>query len=268
VSTIYLTQLAVDAFQRPDESPLIHPPWTTDTFGQTGLRIISHLAQGITAFTDNTEIYTGQVLPNNQYASATLGAGIAGNANLVLGVRMTDTGTAALSSPTYFCRIAGTGNGGGWTIEDGTAGVLATGTGLTVNSGDFFTLAIIGAILYLFQNGVQINSVGSAGTHTSGSAMLVCATNASTSSVQVSAFACGKASLTPGGGNAVGYSTPDCRVSPFGPNMGIAQSDGSVFYVGQSSSNPAVPGADSRAAGAPVDSRAAGAPVNSRVAPK
>src|SRR6266481_7700205 len=105
--SIFLTQLASDSFQRANESPLIHPPWSTDTFGAGGLQIISHLAQGTATFTDCTEIYTGQVLPNDQYASATLGATIAGNANLVLGVRIVDVGNPSLNStPGYFTRIS------------------------------------------------------------------------------------------------------------------------------------------------------------------
>src|SRR5260370_17507783 len=147
--SIFLTQLASDNFQRGNEAGLIHPPWSTDTFGQGGLQIISNLAQGTATFTDCTEIYTGVSLPNDQYASATLGATIAGNANLVLGVRMVDTGSASLGGmPGYFTRISGTGNGGAWNIQDGSGGhVLASGSGLTVNSGDVFVLAAIGTII-------------------------------------------------------------------------------------------------------------------------
>src|SRR5258708_14845591 len=117
--SIFLTELASDNFQRANESPLINPPWSTDTFGQGGLQIISHLAQGTATFTDCTEIYTGVSLPNDQYASATLGAGIVGNANLVLGVRMVDNGGGSLGGmPGYFCRIAGNSNGDAWTLQD------------------------------------------------------------------------------------------------------------------------------------------------------
>jgi hypothetical protein len=262
--SIFLAQLASDNFQRANESPLIHPPWSTDTFGQAGLQIISHLAQGTATNTDCTEIYTGVSLPNDQYASATLGAGILGNANLVLGVRMVDNGSVSLGGmPGYFTRISGTSNGGTWTIQDGSGGhVLTNGAGLTVNSGDVFVLAVIGTTIYLFQNGVQITSVVNA-LWSSGSAMLVCATGTSASAVQVSAFATGKASLTPGG-TGTGYSVPDCRVSPAGPNSSrVVQ--GTLIYDVQTSSNPAIPPTDSRATGAPVDSRQSSqTPLNSR----
>jgi hypothetical protein len=259
--SVFLTVLASDNFFRPNESPLASPPWARDTFGQAGLQIISNLAQGTATNTDCTEIYTGVSLPNDQYASATLGAGIAGNANLVLGVRMVDNGSISLGGmPGYFTRIAGTGNGGAWTIQDGSGGhVLTNGSGLTVNSGDVFVLAVIGTTVYLFQNGTQVGSAVSA-LWSSGSAMLVCATGASASAVQVSAFATGKASTTPGG-TGTGYSLPDCRLSP--NSSRVVQ--GTLIYDVQTSSNPAIPPTDSRAAGAPVDSRiSSNVPLNSR----
>jgi hypothetical protein len=60
-------------------------------------------------------------------------------------------------------------------------------------------------------------------------------------------------------GNA--YSVPDCRVAPFGPNTGVTN-QGTILYTGQTSSNPAVPGTDSRVS-KPVDSRVS-VPTNSR----
>jgi hypothetical protein len=246
--SIFLTQLASDNFQRPNESPLASPPWARDSFGQAGLQIISHLAQGTATFTDCTEIYTGVSLPNDQYASATLGAGIAGNANLVLGVRMVDNGNPALQMPGYFTRVSGTGNGGTWTIEDGTGGVLANGSGLTVNTGDVFVLAVIGTTLYALQNGVQFGSVTNA-AHSSGSVILTCSTGASANAVQISNFACGKASTGPPPSNY--YSVPDSRVTP----NASRNVNGTLIYDVQTSSNPAVPGIDSRGPGvAPVAS--------------
>lgn len=60
------------------------------------------------------------------------------------------------------------------------------------------------------------------------------------------------------------YSVPDCRVAPFGPNTSRTV-QGTKIYDVQTSSNPAVPGTDSRAAGAVVDSRVAAiVPQNSR----
>lgn len=61
--------------------------------------------------------------------------------------------------------------------------------------------------------------------------------------------------------NVTGFSPVDSRTSP---NTGEVLSDGSVAYDVQTSSNVAVPSADSRAISAPVDSRVA-KPVNSRV---
>jgi hypothetical protein len=60
------------------------------------------------------------------------------------------------------------------------------------------------------------------------------------------------------------YSQPDCRVSPFGPNNSRTVQSTKIYDV-QTSSNSAVPGVDSRAAGAPVDCRISpNIPQNSR----
>ena len=70
---ITLTQLASDNFQRANENPLAHPPWSTDSFGDAGLKIASDICEATTTGggTDCVELYTGQTLPNNQYASFT-----------------------------------------------------------------------------------------------------------------------------------------------------------------------------------------------------
>jgi hypothetical protein len=61
-----------------------------------------------------------------------------------------------------------------------------------------------------------------------------------------------------------GYSVPDCRKSPYGPNAS-RNVQGTLIYDVQTSSNPAVPSKDSRAAGALADSRTApNIPENSR----
>jgi hypothetical protein len=60
------------------------------------------------------------------------------------------------------------------------------------------------------------------------------------------------------------YSVPDCRVPPAGPNSSRTV-QGTKIYDVQTSSNPAIPPKDSRAAGAPVDSRVSpNIPQNSR----
>ena len=60
------------------------------------------------------------------------------------------------------------------------------------------------------------------------------------------------------------YSVPDCRVTPFGPNASRTV-QGTKIYDVQVSDNSAVPGVDSRAAGAPVDCRVSpNIPQNSR----
>jgi hypothetical protein len=68
------------------------------------------------------------------------------------------------------------------------------------------------------------------------------------------------------------YSVPDCRISTCGlvpttnvyPNNSVTV-QGTITYDVETSNNPAVPGTDSRAAGAPVDSRVASiVPQNNR----
>jgi hypothetical protein len=58
------------------------------------------------------------------------------------------------------------------------------------------------------------------------------------------------------------YSVPDCRNYSHFPNAS-RNVQSTLIYDVQTSSNPAVPGTDSRRAGAPVDSRVS-APQNSR----
>jgi hypothetical protein len=251
---LFLSQLASDNFFRTNESPLSSPPWSVASNAiQPGLQIVSHICQGSAINVDSVELYTGVSLPNDQYASATLAAGITGNANVAMGIRTTDNGSSENNMPGYFVRVTGNSNGGLWQVFN-PGSLILSGSGLTVSSGDVFTFAAIGVTIYFFQNGVMLGSVTDTG-HSSGSAMLVAALGSTLNAVQYSNFACGKASLTPGG-TGTGYSVPDCRVSPAGPNSSrVVQ--GTVIYD--------VPKADSRAAGAPVDSRAAGAPVDSRV---
>jgi hypothetical protein len=63
---------------------------------------------------------------------------------------------------------------------------------------------------------------------------------------------------------ALPYSVPDDRVSPEIPNTSRTVQGTQIFDV-ETSTNAAVPGTDSRAAGAPVDSRVAAIiPQNSR----
>jgi len=63
---------------------------------------------------------------------------------------------------------------------------------------------------------------------------------------------------------AANASAPDCRVPPNGPNDAVIVQS-TLQNTKQTSANSAVPGTDSRAAGAPADSRtAANIPLNSR----
>jgi Chitobiase/beta-hexosaminidase C-terminal domain len=63
-----------------------------------------------------------------------------------------------------------------------------------------------------------------------------------------------------------GWSPVDSRDFATFPNIGLVQPDGSVFYLGQTSSNEDVPGEDCRVEGEPEDCRI-NIPENSRVEP-
>ena len=228
--SVFLTQLASENFQRAPESPLQSPPWSLDTFGDVGLKIISN---GVCELSSNgglnVELFTGQALPNDQYASFIV-ATTTGSAEYIAAIRITDNGNPGLSLPGYTLRVSDLSGTVGWTIFR-QGGQIASGSGLTLNVGDVFVLAVVSTTLFALQNGVQFGTVTNT-TFTSGeTAMMMFPQSPSLSAAQISNFACGSASTTPpthsiSGNAGVGGTT----VSWSGTASGSTVADGSGNY--------------------------------------
>jgi len=151
----------------------MHPPWAKDSFGDPGLQIISDICEvtDTSGSADSVELYTGQVLPNNQYASFTFATTphTGSFAFAQVGIRMTDNGTTFESMPGYVLRVFSVSGPGGWALFSGGTSILTGSQNAAAN--DIWTVAAIGTTLYVLQNGIQLGSVTNS-TYSSGIAAL------------------------------------------------------------------------------------------------
>ena len=190
-----LTPLFSDNFQRANVSPLA-APWAIDENGDTGLAIVSDLcgdAGG--ANTTGVQLYE-ETLPNDQYVSATLGGPLqSGSSGFEISARTTDNGVQFTPGhwPGYALVVYGFFGTIGWNLFCSTGGLIASESGLTINSGDTFTLAIVGTTVYVLQNSTLLTSFSNSAVSSGGSA-LACISNGNGNSVQVSNFVVGSAS--------------------------------------------------------------------------
>jgi hypothetical protein len=265
--SITLTPLASDNFQRANENPLAHPPWNRDSFGDAGLKIASDICEATTTTVICAELYTGQTLPSNQFASFTLASTphTGSSASAQVGIRMTDNGSSFDSLPGYVLKVFSTSGPGGWALFSGGTSILTGSQNAAAN--DIWTVAAISTTLYVLQNSTQVGTTTDS-TYSSGIAALASFASNTIPDVQYSGFACGLASTT---APVTVYSQPDCRVVPNNSvtvNATLQYTVTPVFSLkyffdqlfGRTKPLPE----DSRAAGAPV---ACGAyPQNSRKA--
>jgi hypothetical protein len=255
-TSIALTPQFTDTFQYADVSPL-PVPWAAPGGSYTAVQVVSNLAEG-TAVGASGAYYNGTPLPNDQYASFKL----ATFNTSVLPAFSVEARAAADFSTSYDIYVTPAANGYVNISLESTPALFAILSYIPYSIGDVFTLAAIGTKLYCLKNGIVIMYASTA-LYASGHAGFVMTEEIANNDTQSSSFVVGAAAL---GGGAVGWSPVDSRNFATFPNTGIVQSDGSVFYIGQTSSNSLLPPTDSRAAGAPVDSRV-DKPVNSRVDP-
>jgi hypothetical protein len=252
-TSVALTPQFTDTFQYADVNPL-PAPWASVGGSFTPLQVVSNLAEG-TAVGANATYYNGTALPNDQHASLKLATfDVSVFPAFQIKVR-----AAVDFSTSYDIYVTPAANGYVNISLESSPALFSILNYVPYSIGDVFTLAAIGTKLYVLQNGIVIMSA-STSLYASGHVGFVLTEEVANNDTQSSSFAVGAAAL---GGGAVGWSPVDSRVSP---NTGVVQSDGSVFYIGQTSSNSSLPPTDSRAAGAPVDSRAS-KPTNSRVNP-
>jgi len=193
--SITLTQTFQDTFQRTNENPLSDSGnWSGKVANWTGgnLQVVSNVCELTTASnTRDSQINVGGTSASNQYASFTFAAApnFSNDAGATLFVR-------GSSSSTYELYVAYTQT----TARLYSPGaLLLTMTGLTINSGDVWVLAVIGTTLYVIQNGTQVGSTTDS-TLASGQTALGGTTlgsgAGSDSDIQFSNFASGTAALT------------------------------------------------------------------------
>lgn len=171
-----LSKLYSDNFQRVN-NPLA-APWATDLHGDAGLKIVSSVCVPETDGGDCIEMYsTSSALPNDQYATATIGtltgASLFSNVRMLIRGGDTDSPGGMPSMNGYSLLVASTGV---WHVQE-TGGNILSGSGLVIASGDQFTLAIQSVTVYVFHNGVQIGSIVTDGVFTSGVTALGLADN-------------------------------------------------------------------------------------------
>jgi hypothetical protein len=190
----YLTPLFSDNFTRANVSPLTSP-WAIDTAGDAGLKIVSDHCQNVGgANSEGVQLYE-ETLPNDQYASATVGATFPSAAALNIMARTTQNVISFFSTnwPGYKFQIYGS-NAYLYCSTGGLLGFVPIVPGVSI--GDTFTIAIVGTTVYLLHNSTQLAAVTNTSVSSGGSA-LATATDNSGNAVKVSSFVVGSASLTP-----------------------------------------------------------------------
>lgn len=209
--SLYFTQLASDNFQYANINPLPSPPWSIIYSGYPGLQVVSELCEpvligdGVPTF----ELYTGTALPNNQYASVTIETFLPGIADSsIAGLVVRGTGGASGDGP-YQVKtgyVFNLGYGSESTVSAGAVSVIDNdfggfsigGSPVSFNPGDVWTLAVVGATVYILFNGTVYTSGVDSNPIASGQAGLGAGAFVTASNVQLSNFACGYASLSAG----------------------------------------------------------------------
>jgi hypothetical protein len=255
------TQTVVDTFSQANENPLSSGgKWTSATTAGSIVpaQLISNTVQttNVGAGGNHAQAwYTGASFPNNQYAEITASADPA-SGFISVGVR----GTSGVDT-SYHAAIGGPLNGT-TTIyivlrQAGVQTVLVGPMVVTGAVGDVYRLAALGSTISVYQNGVLVGSIVDT-TLTTGIPSLFVQAVTTAASATITKFAAGSVTQSV-------YSQPDCRVAPFGPNLGVTV-QGTTLYTKQTSSNAAVPPIDSRVSpNIPVDSRVSpNIPQNSR----
>jgi hypothetical protein len=246
------TTLAMDPLNGANENPLNPALWSVLASGLPPLQILNHECVS-TDFGQDSDIgfYVGITWPDDQWAEIKIAA-LSTDGLLNVDLRMADD-----QSIGYDLSLTDNGDG---TLTATVAIQNGAVLGAFITSwtmGDVFRFAVLGTNLYVFQNGVQIGTTISDSSVASGKACLNFYAENAVTDIAATHFAGGSVAAGP---NV--WSQPDCRVAPFGPNASRDVQGTSIYDV-QTSCNPAVPGTDSRAAGAPVDCRVS-APQNSR----
>jgi hypothetical protein len=160
----YLVPLGSDNFQRANESPLIgstgvgNPARWTDQ--AAGLQLLNHQAWALATSSDCSAVFTGSVLPNDQWVSVTVGtfdpSSIPSGSNpaeFILGLRTTAVGTFG-----YSFDLSGFSNSSALIVVRSGSNVLVDITSPVINPGDVITAVAVGTQMFLFQNSNLISN--------------------------------------------------------------------------------------------------------------
>lgn len=220
-----LTPLASDNFTRANENPLSQGGnWSVDTHGDKPLQLLNDLCEGTATLTGNVGLYVGYSLPNDQYVSVTENH-TDSTGDFYVGCRVTDTGVIYFNLPGYlFAIIPGTG----WNVKYENGSSLLSGSSLIINSGDVFTIAVVGTAIYVFQNSTQLGTVTNSSA-SSGEALLACVPGSLTD-VNFSNFVIGSAAITTTWSISGNAGVAGATVSYSGTAMGSVTADGSGNY--------------------------------------
>jgi hypothetical protein len=227
--SLNLTPLQSDSFQRANVSPLTSP-WTIDEDNDAGFQIVSEVAEPSLGSTECAQFYTYSSTPNDQYCSATLAAALGASSFLMIKVRTTDTGGIWINLPGYRLYVT---SAGAWHVYRDSSGgqtQLLSGTGLTISSGDVYTLAAVGTTIYAYQNSVLLGSVTDT-TYASGSVMLGGEGSGSASGLQISNFVMGSAAVASTYSISGNCGVAAATVSYSGTASGSVTADGSGNYT-------------------------------------
>ena len=236
---VILTPLGFDTFQLPDGSPLNPANWTINTsFPDDFLSVKNEVCVSTAVDGVGLDFWTGTPTPNDQFCSAVVSTlGI--SSDITVYVR------ASLDLSTYYsASIFGNGdNTYTFDIESSSGGGLVTTSVSSVNRGDTITISVVGSKITATFNNITLTVTDT--NFASGLTGLEIFTGSPLDS-SVSSFLTGLA-----------------QTSTF-PNQSRNVNETLIYDV-QTSSNSAVPGVDSRTAGAPVDCRVSpNIPINSR----
>ena len=192
---LILTPLFIDNFIRANEDPLNPAKWTE--VGGLDLSVLGNLCVvgTISGLALGQENYSGSVLPNDQFASAVIGAIVLDDPASMVQVWVRTDGT----------------NGNGYVLVYGFDGVSATTLTLTVEPSeawaetfvipspsvdDVMTIAAVGSTIYMLYNGAIVGSHIDT-SRVSGSPLLAMAYSSVRTDTAVSKFTTGSAIFIP-----------------------------------------------------------------------
>jgi hypothetical protein len=220
-----LTPIASDNFNRANEFPLVNPPWVVASGG--GLQVLSDVCAAPTASGFGTETYTGASLPANQYGSMTIGA-VPGFGIYECYVRVPTTAGKSCYDLTVI--FEGVGSSVATVQSLNSSGIPTTIlhlTGLTVTTGDVWSLAVVNSTLIVIQNGTIRGSVVDTTWASGASSGLSIQDDSTPSDTTVTNFAIGSASVSDSISGSVGAAGAGATISYSGQASGSTTADGS-----------------------------------------